>query len=80
MIKMRVNGKIDKIEILDDQVRYNIQSADKEYNVRSVNRQAIIKDAIFLREGQTILVNGVSENDVLLVNEAKIDIRRIGEK
>ncbi len=79
MIKMRVNGKIDKIEILDDQVRYNIQSADKEYNVRSVNRQAI-KDAIFLREGQTILVNGVSENDVLLVNEAKIDIRRIGEK
>ena len=79
MIKMRVNGKTDKIEILDDQVRYNIQSADKEYNVRSVNRQAI-KDAIFLREGQTILVNGVSENDVLLVNEAKIDIRRIGEK
>ena len=79
MIKMRVNGKIDKIDILDEQVRYNIQSADKEYNVRSLNRQAI-KDAIFLREGQTILVNGVSENDVLLVNEAKIDIRRIGEK
>lgn len=74
---MHVNGKIEKIEVLDDQVRYNIQSAHDEYNVRSVNRQAV-KDAIFLREGQTVQVDGVSENGVLLVNESKIDIKRLG--
>lgn len=74
---MHVNGKIEKIEVLDDQVRYNIRSAYDEYNVRSVNRQAV-KDAIFLREGQTVQVDGVSENGVLLVNESKIDIKRLG--
>lgn len=74
---MHVNGKIEKIEVLDDQVRYNIRSAHDEYNVRSVNRQAV-KDAIFLREGQTVQVDGVSENGVLLVNESKIDIKRLG--
>lgn len=75
---MHVNGKIEKIEILDDQVRYDIRSAQNAYKIRSVNRQAV-KDAIFLREGQTIRVDGVSENGIVLVNEAIIDIKKLGK-
>lgn len=72
---MHINGKIENIEIMDNSVKYNVIKEDKSYNVLSLNRQAV-KDAIFLRQGQNINIDGNSDGDVIYVSKAMIDINR----
>jgi hypothetical protein len=72
---MHINGKIENIEIKDNSVKYNVIKEDKSYNVLSLNRQAV-KDAIFLRQGQNINIDGNSDGDVIYVSKAMIDINR----
>ena len=72
---MHINGKIENIEIMDNSVKYNVIKEDKSYNVLSLNRQAV-KDAIFLRRGQNINIDGNSDGDVIYVSKAMIDINR----
>ena len=72
---MHINGKIENVEIMDNSVKYNVIKEDKSYNVLSLNRQAV-KDAIFLRQGQNINIDGKSDGDVIYVSKAMIDINR----
>ena len=72
---MHINGKIENIEIMDNSVKYNVIKEDISYNVLSLNRQAV-KDAIFLRQGQNINIDGNSDGDVIYVSKAMIDINR----
>ena len=74
---MRINGRIENIEILNDQVKYDILKENKRYNVMSKDRQAV-KDAIFLRQGQIIKINGMADGDMILVEDARIDITKTG--
>ncbi len=75
---MHVDGKIENIEVLDDRVSYSISTDNKRICVHSKNRQAV-KDAVFLRKGQNIRIKGTDDKDGILVQEARIDIRMIGE-
>ncbi len=77
---MKIDGKIEGSIIINrDSVIYCIKEEKKEYRVLSVNRQAI-KDAIFLRQGQRISIEGNVKNNTILVKESKIDIKNLGEK
>ncbi|MBR6452325.1 MAG: hypothetical protein IKS87_06435 [Lachnospiraceae bacterium] len=76
---MRINGRIGKVEIGDDRVLYRVTDDREDYQICSKDRQAL-KDALFLREGQHIRIEGEPECDMILVREARIDITRIKEK
>ncbi|SEM68232.1 hypothetical protein SAMN04487770_1651 [Butyrivibrio sp. ob235] len=74
---MIICGRVEgKIIVADNTVMYNVLQGQEKHHVRSVGRQAA-KDAIFLREGQSIEVQGSTEDKMLLAQESKIDIRRI---
>jgi len=74
---MLINGKIEKVDIIDDHVEYDIFRKDKRYHVRSEEKQAV-KDAIFLRKGQSIEIKATSRDGVILAKESRLDIRSIG--
>ena len=76
---MLINGRIGKVEIGDDQVLYRITNDNEKYQVCSKDRQAV-KDALFLREGQHIRIEGEADHDMIFVKEARIDITREKEK
>ncbi len=75
---MHINGKIEKIDVKDDHVEYDISRKDKRYHVRSENKQAV-KDAVFLRKGQKIEIRGTGGDGMILVRESRLDIRSMGK-
>jgi hypothetical protein len=71
---MRVEGKIEgNIEIAGNKVKYHVASGGDSYQVCSQNKQAV-KDAIFLRKGQRVIIRGAPEGDQINVKESWIDI------
>ncbi len=75
---MRIEGRIEgNIEIAGNNVKYHVVIGQNTYQFRSENKQAV-KDAIFLREGQSIIIRGAPEGDWINVKEAWIDITHKG--
>ncbi len=75
---MRINGIVSgNIDIYDDEVSYEVKDCDNSYHVISKDIQAL-KDAIFIREGQYISVDGERINESIMSKRSQIDITRIG--
>jgi hypothetical protein len=75
---MYVDGRIEgNIEIDDNDVKYHIAQGCNTYQIRSEKKQAV-KDAIFLRVGQRLIIRGAPVGDSIYVKEALIDITHKG--
>lgn len=72
---MNILGTVKSDVKLSDECRasYEISSGGRAYRVRSDGKQAI-KDAIFIRKGQTISIEGTISNNTMEVETARIDI------
>ena len=72
---MNILGTVKSDVELSDECRafYEISSDGKAYRIKSEGKQAI-KDAIFIRKGQTISIEGTISSDTMEVESAKIDI------
>ncbi|MCR4865404.1 MAG: hypothetical protein K5921_00605 [Lachnospiraceae bacterium] len=74
---MRINGIVTgNIDIYDDSVSYEVNAHDNSYHVISKDKQAV-KDAIFIRAGQHISVDGERISESIVSKRSQIDITRI---
>lgn len=76
---MQIDGIVSGgIDILNDSITYDVINEDQIYHIWSKDNQAV-KDAIFIREGQYISIDGERINECILAKRSQIDITRIGK-
>ncbi len=73
---MRIRGFVESdVSILPDgKASYDVEVKGKSYSVVSGGSQAA-KDAIFVRRGQTVSIEGDRDNKTLHARRSRIDIK-----
>ncbi len=77
---MIINGIVDdNIKMIENHIEYDITDNDKEYHISSYGRQAV-KDAIFIKKGYRVKIEGWKDQNSILVEKAQISIGEITDE
>lgn len=77
---MRINGKVVEDVFCDEEEsKYSIQQDGKRYEIISRGLQAI-KDYLFVRKGQSMIIDGNPVGEVVYVEKAHVMLTKESEE